>query len=87
MIDNVHFPNECFLGIPAGTILANQSTFQSGQNALINLVKRLPGGEGADGITDMTIGAIISTILELVTSSPETARLLKTQGGKRAEFG
>ncbi|KAL5267735.1 hypothetical protein ACHWQZ_G004690 [Mnemiopsis leidyi] len=52
-----------------------------GQNTLSDLVNRLPGGEGADGITDMTIGAIISTILELVTGSPETARLLKVQNG------
>ena len=53
----------------------------AGRNALHNLVKRLPGGDGADGITDMTIGAIISAILELVTQSPEIAKLLKELGG------
>jgi len=52
-----------------------------GHNALHDLLKRLPGGEGADGITDMTIGAILSTLLELLTGSPETGRLLKEMGG------
>ena len=53
-----------------------------GENAIHDLVKRLPGGEGADGITDMTIGAIISALLELVTLNPETARKLKELGGR-----
>lgn len=52
-----------------------------GINAMLDLVKRLPGSDGADGITDLTIGAVISAILELVTNSADIARLLKEHGG------
>jgi len=51
------------------------------ENALDNLIKRLPGGEGANGITDLTIGAVVSTILELVGQSADACKRLRELGG------
>ena len=47
-----------------------------------DLIRRLPGGDGADGITDITISGVISSLSELVTESQENAKLIRDLDGK-----
>ena len=53
----------------------------SGKHATLDLVKRLPGGDGIDGITDMTITGVVSAIAEIVADSPENARIFRDYDG------
>eukprot|EP00116_Pleurobrachia_bachei_P001234 sb/3461496/ len=52
-----------------------------GKHAMQDLIRRLPGGDGADGITDITISGVISSLSELVTESQENAKLIRDLDG------
>ena len=53
----------------------------SGRNAMHDLVKRLPGGDGSDGMTDVTIAAVICALNEVILTSSENCKVLKDTGG------
>ena len=55
-----------------------------GKNAMYDLVRRLPGGDGVDGITDNTISGILCAILEIITGSTDNARSVREAGGGRS---
>ncbi|KAL5266517.1 hypothetical protein ACHWQZ_G003780 [Mnemiopsis leidyi] len=52
-----------------------------GRHATLDLVKRLPGGDGMDGITDMTITGVVSAVAEIVAESPDNARIFRDYDG------
>ncbi|XP_063685934.1 catenin delta-2-like isoform X3 [Bolinopsis microptera] len=52
-----------------------------GKHATLDLVKRLPGGDGMDGITDITITGVVSAVSEIVADSQDNARIFRDYDG------
>lgn len=57
-------------------------TVLPGKHATLDLVKRLPGGDGMDGITDITITGVVSAVSEIVQDSHENSRIFRDYDGK-----
>jgi len=52
-----------------------------GKNAIHDLIKRLPGGEATDGISDVTISAIVCAVHEIVQDNTANCTAVKENRG------